>query len=215
MNAEPAKTSSRPVTAAKSISSTFRPSDLASFPRLRARLFPDPLNRSGTLDDPGGTDEGASRASRGAVKAGAGHHQRAIGGEKLGIRFSGPEAGQAAVQHGHAHAVGAHGPARRDYRARLPLGVFGLGVGSQSLFIRASRNGAGAYDRQQGRGRLSAGRRARKAPSDDGSLGAMVRAEGGECTAVCQAGGGGLDAHYRRSLWKMSFGMELRTPFSG
>ena len=46
MNAGPAKTSSRPVTAAKSISSTFRPSDLASFPRLRARLFPDPLNRS-------------------------------------------------------------------------------------------------------------------------------------------------------------------------
>src|SRR5271166_2179452 len=38
MNAEPAKTSSRPVTAAKSISSTFRPSDLASFP-ASARAF--------------------------------------------------------------------------------------------------------------------------------------------------------------------------------
>src|SRR5271166_4696996 len=48
MNAELAKTSSRPVTAAKSISSTFRPNDLASFP-ASARLFPDALNRSNGL----------------------------------------------------------------------------------------------------------------------------------------------------------------------
>ena len=60
--------------------------------------------------------------------------------QELGIRFSRPEAGQAAFQHGDANAAGPHGPARRDNLSWVPLYVFGLGVGSLALFIRASRN---------------------------------------------------------------------------
>ena len=108
--------------------------------------------------------------------------------------FPGQKPGKPAVQHGDADAVGAHGPARCDNLARVPLDVFRLGVGSQPVFVGASRNRAGAHDRQQGRSRLSARRCAGKAPGDDGGLGAMVRAEGGECAGLRQAGRGWLSA---------------------
>ncbi len=60
------------------------------------------------------------------------------------------------------------GPAR----VMIPMSL--TGETFYPLFIRASRNGAGAHDRQQDRRRLSAWRCAGKAPGDDGSLGAMV-----------------------------------------
>src|SRR5271157_3546091 len=49
MNAELAKTSSRPVTAAKSILVDIPAERLGELPRLRAHLFPDALNRSNGL----------------------------------------------------------------------------------------------------------------------------------------------------------------------
>jgi hypothetical protein len=51
-----------------------------------------------------------------------------------GFVFPGQKPGQAAVQHGDAHAVGAHWQAQGDL-ARLPLDVFRLGVGSQPVFL--------------------------------------------------------------------------------
>jgi len=59
-------------------------------------------------------------------------------------------------------------------RARVMIPMSLTGETFYPLFIRTSRNGAGAHDRQQGRHRLSAYRRGDaldKAPGDVGSLG--------------------------------------------
>ena len=67
----------------------------------------------------------------------------------------------------------------------VPIDVFGLGFGSQPVLVGASRKRSCAYDRQQSRGRIPPRRCPRKASGDDGGLGAMVRAEGGERRRIC------------------------------
>ena len=77
------------------------------------------------------------------------------------------------------------GKAKGDNLARVPIDVFGLGFGSQPVLVGASRKRSCAYDRQQSRGRIPPRRCPRKASGDDGGLGAMVRAEGGERRRIC------------------------------
>ena len=84
--------------------------------------------------------------------------------------------------------AGPYGPARVDHLARVPVDVFGLGLRSQPVFVGASRNRAGAHDRQQGGSRLSARRCAGKAAGNDEIVGAMVRAQSRKCARVREAG---------------------------
>jgi integrase len=78
-----------------------------------------------------------------------------------------PEQGRRPLQHGYGEGAGADEP-RRNHRSRFPIHLYGLGTRQHSLPESRDRYGAGACDRRQGRGELSARRSIREASAADG-----------------------------------------------